>query len=106
MGTQESRHGDRLTVRTEVDADALDALVPSMLMQPLVENALRHGVAARPGPGIVLVRAERAGDRLRLEVHDSGPGFAPGAGDVGGAGSGGATPPPEPRAGDARRRIG
>ena len=95
---QEIRHGDRLTVRQEVDADALDALVPSMLMQPLVENALRHGVAARPGPGVVLVRAERAGDRLRLEVHDSGPGFAPGAG---GPGDDAGTRP-----GDARRRIG
>jgi signal transduction histidine kinase len=96
MEIQEIRHGDRLTVRTEVDADALDALVPSMLMQPLVENALRHGVAARPGPGLVLVRAERAGDRLRLEVHDSGPGFAPG-------GEPGAF---EAHPGDARRRIG
>ncbi|MFL5581652.1 MAG: sensor histidine kinase [Gemmatimonadaceae bacterium] len=95
---QQIRHGDRLTVRTEVDADTLDALVPSMLMQPLVENALRHGVGARPGPGEVVVRAVRAGDRLCLEVHDSGPGFAPG--------SGGDAEPPAVNPGEARRRIG
>src|SRR5690606_33703011 len=52
-----------------------NADVPSLLLQPLVENAIRHGIAARPGPGEVTVRARRAGGRLRLEILDTGPGF-------------------------------
>lgn len=68
--------GDRLTVVREIDERALTALAPSMVLQLLVENAIVHGVASRPGPGIVAVNATCTDGRLRLQVRDSGPGFA------------------------------
>lgn len=73
---QQLRFGDRLTVTRSVDADVLPALVPAMLLQPLVENAMQHAVAVKPGPVQVDVRVARQGDVLVLEVADSGPGFS------------------------------
>jgi hypothetical protein len=72
------RLGDRLTVERRIDPATLDALVPSLLLQPLVENAIRHGIAARRGAGRIVVEATREADRLRVEVRDSGPGFESG----------------------------
>jgi signal transduction histidine kinase len=69
------RFGDRLTVIRDIDDDALDAAVPVMLMQPLVENAIRHGIAETPGPGTLRIAVARDGDQLLVEVQDSGPGF-------------------------------
>jgi two-component system LytT family sensor kinase len=69
------RFEDRLTVQLSFAGDAESAAVPSLLLQPLVENALRHGIARLAGPGVVRVTAERAGERLRLTVSDNGPGF-------------------------------
>jgi two-component system LytT family sensor kinase len=56
----------------------LEARVPNLILQPLVENALRHGLATRAGPGRVEIRAERQGDALRLRVSDDGRGLPPG----------------------------
>lgn len=75
LDIQRVRFADRLTVRREIDDEVLDALVPSMIMQPLVENAVVHGISMRPGPGLVELRASRHDGRVRLEVRDSGPGF-------------------------------
>ena len=72
---QRLRFADRLSIRTEIDSDTLDALVPSMIFEPLLENAMNHGIASRCGPGIVEVIAKRDEGALRLEVRDSGPGF-------------------------------
>jgi sensor histidine kinase YesM len=72
---QQLRFSDRLQVVHDVDAAALDAAVPAMLLQPLVENAVQHGVAARPGPMRIDIRAERRDGTVRLEVRDTGPGF-------------------------------
>jgi two-component system, LytTR family, sensor kinase len=72
------RFQDRLTVEVDVDAGAMDASVPNLLMQPLVENAVRHGVARQMDAGKITVRAAREGDRLKLEVRDTGPGLPPG----------------------------
>lgn len=69
------RFGDRLTVIREIDDHALDAAVPVMLMQPLVENAIRHGIAETPGPGTLRIMVSRTDDELRVELQDSGPGF-------------------------------
>jgi two-component system, LytTR family, sensor kinase len=69
------RFGDRLTVSREIDERALDAAVPVMLMQPLVENAIRHGIAETPGPGTLRIIVARTADALRVELQDSGPGF-------------------------------
>jgi two-component system LytT family sensor kinase len=77
---QRTRFADTLEVETDVPGDTLDALVPNLVLQPLVENAIRHGVAARGGVGRIHVRAERAGDRLRLEVRDNGAGLSPAPG--------------------------
>lgn len=70
------RFGDRLRLTWQIADDCLDANVPALLLQPLVENALRHGVT--PGAGIadVTVGAVRSGARLRLWVRDRGPGIS------------------------------
>ncbi|HEY0171812.1 MAG TPA: histidine kinase [Pyrinomonadaceae bacterium] len=72
------RFRDRLTTRIEVDPQVLDCGVPNLILQPIVENAIRHGVSQRAGPGHVEVRAERAGTSLRLEVRDNGRGLPEG----------------------------
>jgi signal transduction histidine kinase len=68
------RFGDRLTVAIEVDPEAAGALVPTLILQPLVENAVKHGLAPRRGRGKLTVAARRVEGRLRLAVHDTGPG--------------------------------
>lgn len=68
------RFGDRLRVELSVAPNAEDALVPAMILQPLVENAVRHGVLAREDGGMIVIQAVREGQSLRLEVHDDGPG--------------------------------
>jgi len=76
---QQTRFEDRLTVVRDVDPDALDALVPNLLLQPLVENAIRHGVAHRASGGRVEISARRENGRITLSVRDDGPGLVPGA---------------------------
>ena len=73
------RFSDRLTVSVEVPSDLADARVPYLLLQPIVENAVRHGVAARAGLGRISVRASASEGILRLEVEDDGPGLPKGA---------------------------
>ena len=71
---QRTRFGDRLDVQLDVDPVTRSAMVPSLLLQPLVENAIRHGLAPRAVGGQVYVRAARDGEELRLEVRDDGVG--------------------------------
>jgi LytS/YehU family sensor histidine kinase len=78
LAIEQLRYRDRLGVRMEVAPEALEARVPSLLLQPLVENAVRHGIGARHDAGWIRIAGCRQGDRLRLEVRDSGPGFLPG----------------------------
>ncbi len=59
----------------DVDAELLDAAVPHMGLQPIVENAIRHGVGARATPGVISIRAHRNGGQLHVTVRDDGPGF-------------------------------
>ncbi len=75
---EQTRFRDRLSVEVDVEAAALEASVPNMLLQPLVENALRYAVAPRSTPGRVRIRARREGARLLLAVEDNGPGLPPG----------------------------
>lgn len=75
LEVERMRYGERLAVHIDVHADAGRALVPNMLLQPLLENAVRHGVAPYSRPGRVEVLAARDGDGLRIRVRDSGPGF-------------------------------
>jgi hypothetical protein len=74
---EQMRYGDRLDVAIDVPAGVSDLLVPSMLLQPLIENAVRHGVAPRAEAGAVQLRVRRAADDLVIAVRDSGAGFDP-----------------------------
>jgi len=76
---QRARMGERLTARIDAAPDTLDAAVPTLLLQPIVENAVRHGAGARPGAARIDVSAVREGDTLILDVRDDGPGPAPAA---------------------------
>jgi LytS/YehU family sensor histidine kinase len=69
---ERARFGDRLRVVVDVDPGILDASVPNLLLQPLVENAVRHGIAPKVGGGTVQIAARREGDRLQLVVRDNG----------------------------------
>jgi len=71
---EQVRFSDRLEVRFVVDPEARGAAVPALVLQPLVENALRHGLAASSEPGVVEISATRDGDLLRLSVRDTGAG--------------------------------
>jgi two-component system, LytTR family, sensor kinase len=72
---QQRRFEDRITWVTDIPANLLDAHVPALLLQPLVENAIVHGIAPRSGRGRVQIKARADGTSLRLEVSDDGIGF-------------------------------
>jgi signal transduction histidine kinase len=69
------RFGDRLVIAVAVGPEVQNALVPSLVLQPIVENAIQHGMADRPDVGHVTVRVTRDGPSLHLEVADDGPGL-------------------------------
>jgi sensor histidine kinase YesM len=74
LAIERVRFQDRLEVRLDVDAETLDARVPHFILQPLVENAIRHGIEASEGHGRVELSVSRAGDALRMRVRDTGAG--------------------------------
>src|SRR5262245_7552185 len=76
---EQTRFQDRLAVDYSVDPDTLDAEVPRLILQPLVENAIKHGVAPRMGPGTISISSRRDGDRLCLSVRDNGVGLTGGS---------------------------
>jgi signal transduction histidine kinase len=73
---ERTRFGDRLTIQMEIEPEALDVCVPNLILQPLVENAIRHGIAPRVGGGRLHIVARLTGDRLWLMVRDNGPGLS------------------------------
>jgi two-component system LytT family sensor kinase len=73
---EQVRLGDRLRVSFEVAGAPLDALVPPLVFQPLVENAIKHGIAPFSAPGWIEVRVDRCADGIELIVRDSGPGMS------------------------------
>jgi LytS/YehU family sensor histidine kinase len=77
LALEQERWGDRLRVEWNVDPDALEHPLPPLMLQPLVENALRHGLAARLDGTVLRITIE-IGDTLTLSVDDDGPGFARG----------------------------
>jgi two-component system, LytTR family, sensor kinase len=78
LDLQKLRFGSRLEVRIEVDdPKLLSASIPPLLLQPLVENSIVHGIRKLAAGGTVTVRASRSGDELRFEVRDTGPGCDP-----------------------------
>jgi signal transduction histidine kinase len=80
---QRIRFGDRLTIEVIMPDGAADALIPALMLQPLVENAVEHGVSRTLNGARVQLKAEPIGDRLRLEIADNGPGPAGGTEGVG-----------------------
>jgi two-component system LytT family sensor kinase len=80
------RFSDRLQTRIEVGATLRRAAVPQFILQPLVENAVRHGIARRTDAGILEITAQRDGDELVLMVRDNGPGLGSAAPPRGGVG--------------------
>ncbi len=74
---EQIRFRDRLQAQIEIEPETLDARVPGLILQPLVENAIRHGIAPRSAPGRITIRAWREDGRLRLQVSDNGTGLTP-----------------------------
>jgi signal transduction histidine kinase len=74
LAIQQTRFGDRLQVLIDVPAGCAAALVPTLILQPLVENAVRHGFSAQTGRGCIAITAARDAGALRIEVADDGPG--------------------------------
>jgi sensor histidine kinase YesM len=73
---EQIRFGERLRVEKQIDVSALDAMVPILILQPLVENAIRHGIEAQIAPGIIRVVAANDAEKLVLRVEDNGKGLA------------------------------
>lgn len=66
--------GDRLSVKTSIDDEVRDLRIPALLLQPIVENAVKHGIMRKDGPGSITIRARELGDRIRIEVEDEAEG--------------------------------
>lgn len=75
LDIEQVRFQDRLTVKVEVEPLALDVKVPNLILQPIVENAIRHGIAPRSTPGLIEINVKRENGMLRIEVRDNGPGL-------------------------------
>ncbi|HVQ36535.1 MAG TPA: histidine kinase, partial [Pyrinomonadaceae bacterium] len=75
LDIQQMRFSDRLQIEMHVDPETLDALVPNLVLQPLVENAIRHGTSRRAASGTVGVNARRDDGTLRIQIYDDGPGL-------------------------------
>lgn len=79
---QQTRFGERLSVTMKVEDAVLDAKIPNLILQPLVENAIEHGIAKRSGPGRVAITAQRTNGTLFVQVRDNGKGLKKGQGEV------------------------
>ena len=88
LGLQKLRFEDRFEIDIRMDAAVASAMVPTFILQPLVENAILHGIAARSEKGLIEVRAWRDEDDLRISIRDDGPGLPPGWTKQNGSGTG------------------
>jgi LytS/YehU family sensor histidine kinase len=76
---EQKRFGDRLQLEKSVPDDLMKALVPALILQPLVENAIRHGIEPQRVAGLISIEARQEGKQLHLIVRDNGKGLSPGA---------------------------
>jgi two-component system LytT family sensor kinase len=76
LDIEQVRFNDRLEVRMEIARETLAALVPNLILQPLVENAIRHGIGRQSAAGILEIKARRVNGKLCLRVRDDGPGIS------------------------------
>jgi LytS/YehU family sensor histidine kinase len=81
LGIEQKRFGERLRVEQSVPDELMKALVPALILQPLVENAIRHGIEPRRGPGLISIEAKQEEKQLHLIVRDDGRGLSPGDAD-------------------------
>lgn len=72
---EQIRFQDRLTVKLYVEPCALDTTIPNLILQPIVENAIRHGIAPRSTPGLIEIDVKRDNGVLRIKIRDNGPGL-------------------------------
>jgi sensor histidine kinase YesM len=79
LALEQIRLGERLVVREDIDPEALDIALPSLSLQPLVENAIVHAVSPRAGGATITIRAALSGDELVVTIADDGPGGTPSA---------------------------
>jgi len=77
---QQVRFHDRLSVETDIEPRTLDTMVPNLILQPIVENAIRHGIGPRRAPGIVRISSWRDRDDVWMEIRDNGVGLSGGRG--------------------------
>jgi sensor histidine kinase YesM len=70
------RFQNRLVTRIDLGEQTLDAKVPNLILQPIVENAIRHGIAPRSTPGLIEIEAKQLNSMLRIQVRDNGPGLS------------------------------
>lgn len=75
LDIEQTRFRDRLTVAMEIDPETWDALLPNLILQPIVENAIKHGIAPQSTPGHISVRSQRLNGSLRVEIEDNGHGL-------------------------------
>ena len=85
---EQERFRDRLSIAMEIDDAALEASVPSLILQPIVENAVKYGFSQTIGPGSVTVQVHVRSNMLEIEVADTGPGFPPSRAQCAGTGVG------------------
>jgi len=74
LDIEKIRIGERLTITMEIDPKSLDCMVPTLILQPLVENAIKYGVAPHTGTGRIDIRTSRSNGQMMLSVADNGPG--------------------------------
>lgn len=83
LAIEQVRFQDRLRIQVDLTPELLDLRLPSFILQPLVENALKHGLSDRPQGGTLHLRARRDSESLVIEIQDDGEGFRPGREGVG-----------------------
>jgi LytS/YehU family sensor histidine kinase len=74
LDIEQVRFGRRLTTVIEIEPEALEMRVPNLILQPLVENAIRHGITPNPAPGMISIIAKRERDRIKVVICDNGGG--------------------------------